>query len=152
MCGIVAYIGTREVSPVLLDGLRRLEYRGYDSAGIAGMHAFLEDLDGEIADDRAAKRRRHPELFVVAAAAVEADDQPRRAVHRLGDRRQIEVIVAARSDRGADENRIDEQRRCDFLQPQPRIAEGSRDDVGGDRSGQEKASIPDLLLRGFLLS
>jgi glucosamine--fructose-6-phosphate aminotransferase (isomerizing) len=35
MCGIVGYIGDRQVSPVLLDGLRRLEYRGYDSAGIA---------------------------------------------------------------------------------------------------------------------
>jgi glucosamine--fructose-6-phosphate aminotransferase (isomerizing) len=35
MCGIVAYIGPREAAPILLDGLRRLEYRGYDSAGIA---------------------------------------------------------------------------------------------------------------------
>jgi glucosamine--fructose-6-phosphate aminotransferase (isomerizing) len=35
MCGIVAYIGTSEALPVLLDGLRRLEYRGYDSAGLA---------------------------------------------------------------------------------------------------------------------
>jgi len=35
MCGIVGYIGKKEAAPVLLDGLRRLEYRGYDSAGIA---------------------------------------------------------------------------------------------------------------------
>ena len=35
MCGIVGYIGRKRVSTVLLDGLRRLEYRGYDSAGIA---------------------------------------------------------------------------------------------------------------------
>ena len=35
MCGIVGYTGTQEASPLLLDGLKRLEYRGYDSAGIA---------------------------------------------------------------------------------------------------------------------
>lgn len=35
MCGIVGYVGLRDASPILLDGLRRLEYRGYDSAGIA---------------------------------------------------------------------------------------------------------------------
>jgi len=42
MCGIVAYIGDKEAFPILLDGLKRLEYRGYDSAGISilqqGLH------------------------------------------------------------------------------------------------------------------
>src|SRR4030042_2284495 len=38
MCGIIGYIGSRETARVLIDGLRRLEYRGYDSAGIAVFH------------------------------------------------------------------------------------------------------------------
>jgi len=60
MCGIVGYVGSRDTAKVLLDGLRRLEYRGYDSSGIAVFHrgrieirrkvgklANLEDLIGE---------------------------------------------------------------------------------------------------------
>jgi glucosamine--fructose-6-phosphate aminotransferase (isomerizing) len=35
MCGIVAYLGIKQAQPILVNGLRRLEYRGYDSAGIA---------------------------------------------------------------------------------------------------------------------
>ena len=35
MCGIVAYVGTQQAYPLLMKGLHRLEYRGYDSAGIA---------------------------------------------------------------------------------------------------------------------
>jgi len=35
MCGIIGYIGTQSASPILVDGLKRLEYRGYDSAGVA---------------------------------------------------------------------------------------------------------------------
>lgn len=38
MCGIVGFVGKEEAAPVLLDGLRRLEYRGYDSAGVAVYH------------------------------------------------------------------------------------------------------------------
>ena len=35
MCGIIGYIGPRDGAPVVVGGLRRLEYRGYDSAGVA---------------------------------------------------------------------------------------------------------------------
>ncbi len=39
MCGIVGYIGGQNATPIILNGLRRLEYRGYDSAGIAAIEA-----------------------------------------------------------------------------------------------------------------
>jgi len=39
VCGIVGYIGSKEAAPVLLDGLGRLSYRGYDSAGTAVIDA-----------------------------------------------------------------------------------------------------------------
>ena len=48
MCGIVGYVGSKNAAPVLLDGLRRLEYRGYDSAGIAVQY------QGEIIAEKAA--------------------------------------------------------------------------------------------------
>ena len=35
MCGIFAYMGPKQAAPILMEGLRRLEYRGYDSSGIA---------------------------------------------------------------------------------------------------------------------
>ncbi|MEI6198200.1 MAG: class II glutamine amidotransferase, partial [Verrucomicrobiota bacterium] len=38
MCGIIGFVGKKSASPILLEGLRRLEYRGYDSAGVALLH------------------------------------------------------------------------------------------------------------------
>src|ERR671920_484584 len=38
MCGIVGYVGPKVATPLLLEGLKRLEYRGYDSAGVAVMN------------------------------------------------------------------------------------------------------------------
>ena len=53
MCGIVGYTGTRPASPILLNGLRRLEYRGYDSAGLAVQVAEGVEVckrEGKVAD------------------------------------------------------------------------------------------------------
>ncbi|MHC4975549.1 MAG: glutamine--fructose-6-phosphate transaminase (isomerizing) [Planctomycetota bacterium] len=42
MCGIIAYVGSREAQPILLEGLKRLEYRGYDSAGMAILNGDIK--------------------------------------------------------------------------------------------------------------
>ncbi|MGZ4151194.1 MAG: glutamine--fructose-6-phosphate transaminase (isomerizing) [Actinomycetota bacterium] len=62
MCGIVGYVGPDEALPIVLDGLRRLEYRGYDSAGVAVVDGGLSvvkrsgklaELEAALADERA---------------------------------------------------------------------------------------------------
>jgi glucosamine--fructose-6-phosphate aminotransferase (isomerizing) len=53
VCGIVGYVGHRDAAPLLLDGLLRLEYRGYDSAGLATVHdgqLLVQKAAGRIAD------------------------------------------------------------------------------------------------------
>jgi glutamine---fructose-6-phosphate transaminase (isomerizing) len=56
MCGIVGYVGSQQVVPVVIEGLRRLEYRGYDSAGIA-----VVDSDGQLQIRRAEGKLRELE-------------------------------------------------------------------------------------------
>jgi len=64
MCGIVGYTGPRDAGPILLEGLRRLEYRGYDSAGIALVtedgDLFVEKRAGKLANLRTALLDRTP--------------------------------------------------------------------------------------------
>ena len=45
MCGIVGYVGVKQAAPILLSGLMRLEYRGYDSAGIAVRNDSAEHIE-----------------------------------------------------------------------------------------------------------
>ena len=61
MCGIVGYVGPREATSILVDGLKRLEYRGYDSAGIALLS------DGRIERRRAAGKLKNLEAVLTAA-------------------------------------------------------------------------------------
>jgi glucosamine--fructose-6-phosphate aminotransferase (isomerizing) len=64
MCGIVGYTGPREAGPILIEGLRRLEYRGYDSAGIALVDEegdlFVEKKAGKLANLTTAIADRTP--------------------------------------------------------------------------------------------
>ncbi|MCY7349873.1 MAG: glutamine--fructose-6-phosphate transaminase (isomerizing) [Cytophagaceae bacterium] len=63
MCGIVAYVGHREAYPLIIKGLKRLEYRGYDSAGVAlliGGELTIYKKKGKVADLEASLIDAHP--------------------------------------------------------------------------------------------
>jgi hypothetical protein len=60
MCGIIAYVGPREVRPILLDGLSRLEYRGYDSAGMATLADGQIDIQKKVGRIAELTRQRPP--------------------------------------------------------------------------------------------
>ncbi|MGD0209233.1 MAG: glutamine--fructose-6-phosphate transaminase (isomerizing) [Verrucomicrobiota bacterium] len=63
MCGIIGYVGKKAVSPILLEGLRRLEYRGYDSAGIAvldGDELLVRKKKGKIGEGLARLLKSEP--------------------------------------------------------------------------------------------
>ncbi|MEZ0239304.1 MAG: glutamine--fructose-6-phosphate transaminase (isomerizing) [Chloroflexota bacterium] len=68
MCGIVGYTGPREAGPILMEGLRRLEYRGYDSAGIALVDdtgdLFVEKRAGKLSNLRTAIADRTPHAAI----------------------------------------------------------------------------------------
>ena len=68
MCGIVGYTGPREAGPILMEGLRRLEYRGYDSAGIALVDdqgdLFVEKRAGKLSNLATAIAERTPHAAV----------------------------------------------------------------------------------------
>src|SRR5690606_41590719 len=78
MCGIIGIVGARSVAPLLLDGLRRLEYRGYDSAGMASL------VDGYIERRRAEGKiaRLAERLELEPLGGVTAIGHTRWAAHR----------------------------------------------------------------------
>ena len=78
MCGIVGYTGTQNATPILLEGLRRLEYRGYDSAGIAVLSE-----NGAITVQKAAGKLDNLRSAVVPAESV-SDYQPYYSINEQG--------------------------------------------------------------------
>ena len=74
MCGIVGYVGRKQAAPIILDGLRHLEYRGYDSAGVT-------ILDGNAFDTRKKKGK------IVEGLARLLNDQPPRGATGIGHTR-----------------------------------------------------------------
>ncbi len=81
MCGIVGYVGKRSAQDVLLDGLEKLEYRGYDSAGVALA------LDGGI---RVVKARGGLPPCAKAGGAGAGTELLRHRPHPLGDPRRAQ--------------------------------------------------------------
>src|SRR6267378_2716054 len=79
MCGIVGYIGPKKVVPVIIEGLRKLEYRGYDSAGIA-----VVDAAGKLEIRRASGKLRNLEE-VIQKSHIEGTAAARRPQIRDGD-------------------------------------------------------------------
>jgi glucosamine 6-phosphate synthetase-like amidotransferase/phosphosugar isomerase protein len=67
MCGIVAYVGPREAYPILIKGLKRLEYRGYDSAGVALLNTTLNiyKTKGKVSDlEHLTEGKTQPAIWV----------------------------------------------------------------------------------------
>ncbi len=100
MCGIIAYVGNKYIQPVLLEGLKRLEYRGYDSAGICiGMKSgfFVRKAPGRISvlEQRLAAEKAVPRGYVGMAhtrwathgAPTEVNAHP-----HTDDRQQVAVV------------------------------------------------------------
>ena len=130
MCGIIGYIGTKPVVPVLIDGLRRLEYRGYDSAGVAVVQQRTDRAAaqrGQAGEPRGGHRcrpdrrrvRRRPHALGHPRPAHRGERPPAPRLHRADRRRpqrhhrelpRSEARAAARGPRVRDRDRHRDRR------------------------------------------
>lgn len=90
MCGIVGYIGNEQAAPILLDGLSKLEYRGYDSAGIA-----VRDSDGNINIVKAKGRLKGliEKLTVVMQFLEHVASGIQDGLHMVNHQRQMHIRI-----------------------------------------------------------
>ncbi len=100
MCGIVGYVGSDQALPIILEGLRRLEYRGYDSAGIALVDGELTVLKraGKLGrlEEWLDQERTPPASVGMGHTRWATHGEPTDAnahPHRDGERRRAEPIA-----------------------------------------------------------
>ena len=86
MCGIVGIVGREPVAPLLLDALRRLEYRGYDSAGIATIEMIEQD-------NLLAQTKRLGEIFRQRLTELQGECDLIREVRVLGVMIGVELTI-----------------------------------------------------------
>ena len=144
MCGIVGYVGRREAGPILVEGLRRLEYRGYDSAGVAilngdGLRTIKRP--GKIAELVSVLDRDYP----VGTCGIA---HTRWATHGAPNRVNAHPHLSAEQDIALVHNGIIENSRRVAAQSSHSSASGSRSDTdtedgrppGGPRVSARKAA------------